>query len=207
MKKSLLILSIFAFQFCFSQINFSVKAHLLVPTSTGNWSGINQALHNTYNENGKNNVGYNLGLSCKIPLVGTGFFVMPEVYYTSLKNEFNDPNYNTTIAANTNRIDVPLLVGANVIGQYFGVYAGPVLEFNLKDNASYNDFISLKNSKEMNVGYQIGAQITLDKIIISGRFEGSFSNDERAFINSRTNNEIEYTQSQKILYIGLGYKF
>jgi hypothetical protein len=207
MKKVFLIVSIFALNNFSAQTQLSVKAHLIVPSSSSNWSDINKAMLNTYSESGKNSMGYNIGLSAKAKLPGNSFFLMPEVYYTEFKNEFVEPTYNTKLAANTKRIDVPIVLGTNIFENYFSVFAGPVAQFNLKSNDTFNDIIIKKNNAQFNLGYQIGAEISVEKIIISGRYEGSFSKDERQFINNSTGTEINYTNSQNVLYLGLGYIF
>jgi hypothetical protein len=49
---------------------------------------------------------------------------MPEVYYTHFKNEFT--TQNTTFDMKSNRIDVPVLLGYNLLGNMLGVFVGPV---------------------------------------------------------------------------------
>ncbi|MBS1572511.1 MAG: hypothetical protein JST62_08980 [Bacteroidetes bacterium] len=207
MKKVFLAVSIIVLNSLSAQTQLSVKAHLIVPTSSSNWSDINKAMLTTYSESGKNSMGYNIGLSAKTKLPGNSFFLMPEVYYTEYKNEFVEPSYNTNLVANTKRIDVPVLLGANIFENYFSVFVGPIAHINLKSNDTFNDIVISKNNTQFNLGYQIGAEISIEKIIISGRYEGSFSKDDRQFINNSTGTEINYTNSQNVLYLGLGYIF
>ena len=55
---------------------------------------------------------------------------MPEIYYTNFSNEVtvaNEVNSEaTTIKAKSSRVDIPVLVGVNVLGDLLSAYAGPV---------------------------------------------------------------------------------
>jgi hypothetical protein len=156
-------------------------------------------------QNGKNSVGYNVGLSGKFSLA-TRFFIMPEVYYTEFNNEFTVNSTHTTLVAKNKRVDVPLLAGMDVVNQYFAVFAGPVAIFKLKNNSTFNDYQEI-TTKDFTVGYQLGGQISIEKFIISGRYQGSFSRDERNYINQQTNQNIQYDNSPNLLLLGLGYQF
>jgi hypothetical protein len=206
MKKSLLILGFLAFQFGNSQVKLSAKAHLAFPSSSSSWKDMQATLGNTFDEKGENKLGFNVGLSSKISLPVNSIFFMPEVYYTEFKNSFTLGKNNTVLEAKTQRIDVPLLVGVDLVKEYFGVFAGPVALFQLNKENWYNDFQETK-AKKFALGYQLGAQITIDKLILSGRYEGAFSREERKFINQQTSQEIIYDNSPGVLLLGIGYQF
>ncbi|WP_187477331.1 hypothetical protein [Amniculibacterium sp. G2-70] len=206
MKKLILLLTIATAGICSAQAKFSIKANLAVPTASSTWKDVSSSLGTTYDESGKNSVGYNVGLSSKISLPGTSFFVMPEIYYTEFKNNFTESKTNTTLSANNKRVDVPVLVGMDLVGEYFGVYAGPVALFKLKNNKWYNDFEEF-NTKKFALGYQLGAQLTIKNLIVSGRYEGTFNREERNFINQQTGQDIVYDNSPSLLFLGLGYQF
>jgi hypothetical protein len=123
----------------FAQVNFGVKANLLYRSDSPSWTSIKNGSTTVYNDKGKNSAGYNFGVSAKIdtPL---GIFVQPELYYTTFKNKFTDPLTNTTIEAKNNRVDLPVLVGYNVLGKMLGIYAGPVASYNLSTDNQWNDF-------------------------------------------------------------------
>lgn len=131
---------------------------------------------------------------------------MPEIYYTTLKSEFTLPdNTGTTLEVKSNRVDVPVLLGYNVLGDMFGVFVGPVASYNLSTDNQFNDF--RENAKnEFTVGYQFGTQVQLQKFIINGRYEGAFTDDQRDFINS-SNQVIRYDSRPSMLILGLGYQF
>ena len=97
-------------------------------SQTGSGFGIKGGLN--YNSNGKyfkdaelvlsdplNNWGYNLGLFGKFE-VGP-LFIRPELVYTQLNSEINSVQFRTE------RLDVPVLVGLNILGPVVSVFAGP----------------------------------------------------------------------------------
>ena len=103
-------------------------------------------------------------------------------------------------------VDVPVLLGYNVMGDMLGIFLGPVASYNLSSDNQFNDF--KENAKDdFTVGYQFGAQLQLQKFIINGRYEGAFTDDQRDFINTRTNQTIRYDSRPSMLILGLGYQF
>ncbi|HAI81999.1 MAG TPA: hypothetical protein DCL65_13370 [Chryseobacterium sp.] len=191
--------------FASAQVKLSGRANLLFKTDKPTWENISNTATGAYNESGKNNAGFNFGLSAKVNLP-LSLFLMPEIYYTTLKSEFTEPISNTTLEVKSNRVDVPVLLGYNVLGDTFGVFAGPVASYNLSTDNQFNDF--KENAKnDFTVGYQFGAQVQLQKFIINGRYEGAFTDDQRDFINNNTNQTIRYDSRPSMLILGLGYQF
>ena len=189
--------------FASAQVKVSGRANLLFKTDKPTWENISNTATGTYNESGKNNAGFNFGLSAKVNLP-LSLFLMPEIYYTTLKSEFTEPG-GTTLEVKSNRVDVPVLLGYNVLGDMFGVFVGPVASYNLSTDNQFNDF--RENAKnEFTVGYQFGTQVQLQKFIINGRYEGAFTDDQRDFINS-SNQVIRYDSRPSMLILGLGYQF
>lgn len=190
--------------FASAQVQVSGRANLLFKTDKPNWKNISNTASGAYNESGKNNAGFNFGLSAKVNLP-LSLFLMPEIYYTTLKSEFTEPG-GTTLEVKSNRVDVPVLLGYNVLGDMFGVFVGPVASYNLSSDNQFNDF--RENAKnDFTVGYQFGAQVQLQRFIINGRYEGAFTDDQRDFINNNTNQTIRYDSRPSMLILGLGYKF
>ena len=189
--------------FASAQVKVSGRANLLFKTDKPTWENISNTATGAYNESGKNNAGFNFGLSAKVNLP-LSLFLMPEIYYTTLKSEFTEPG-GTTLEVKSNRVDVPVLLGYNVLGDMFGVFVGPVASYNLSTDNQFNDF--RENAKnEFTVGYQFGTQVQLQKFIIIGRYEGAFTDDQRDFINS-SNQVIRYDSRPSMLILGLGYQF
>lgn len=187
----------------FAQVSLGVKANLLYRSDSPSWTTIKNGINDV--TKGKNSVGYNFGLSAKIdtPL---GIFLQPELYYTTFKNEFTDPVTNTTIKAKSNRVDLPVLVGYNILGKMLGIYAGPVASYNLSTDNQWNDFKE-NATKDFTVGYQFGAQATISKLVFSARYEGAFSKDQREFIDNNTNTTVRYDGRPNLLMFGIGYNF
>jgi len=198
--------------FASAQISLAAKANVAIPTSSASWKNFKTAASNTVEQNGKNITGFNVGLSLKIDLP-TALYVMPEIYYTNFSNEVtvqNDVNSTqTTIKAKNSRVDIPVLVGVNVLGNLLSAYAGPVGSFNLAKSDDFDNFVQKVDAKEFTVGYQLGVQSEIKKIILSARYEGAFSKDQRKFINNvaGSNQEIDYDNRSSLFLIGLGYKF
>ncbi|MCX8534526.1 outer membrane beta-barrel protein [Chryseobacterium luquanense] len=198
--------------FASAQISLAAKANVAIPTSSASWKNFKTAASNTVEQNGKNITGFNVGLSLKIDLP-TALYLMPEIYYTNFSNEVtvqNDVNAaQTTIKAKNSRVDIPVLVGVNVLGNLLSAYAGPVGSFNLAKSDNFDNFVQKVDAKEFTVGYQLGVQSEIKKIILSARYEGAFSKDQRKFINTvaGSSQEIDYDNRSSLFLLGLGYKF
>lgn len=191
-----------------AQIKFAGKANLLFKTDSPSWSNIKTTAGDAYSESGKNNVGFNVGLSAKVGLPAS-LFLMPEIYYTTFKSEITEPVTGTTLEAKSNRVDVPVLLGYNILGDNLGIFAGPVASYNLAANEQFKDFKE-NAMKEFTVGYQFGAQVQLQKLILNAKYEGAFSKDQRTFINNNVandaSNEIRYDSRPSLFMVGIGYE-
>lgn len=189
--------------FASAQISLAGKANLIFPTGSPSWKNIKGTVNEAIDGEGKNNVGFNVGLSLKASLPAS-FFLMPELYYTNFKNEFTTSN--TTFDIKSSRIDLPVLVGHKVLGDMLGVFVGPVASYNLSKEDTFNDF--KENARDnFTVGYQFGAQLEIKKLILNAKYEGAFSKDERKFISSVSGEEIRYDNRPKLFMVGVGYKF
>lgn len=205
MKKVFSIALIGISMFASAQISLAGKANLIFPTGSPTWKNISGTVNNAIENKGSNNVGFNVGLSLKVNLP-TSFFLMSELYYTHFKNEFTDPVSNTSFDVKSNRVDLPVLLGHNVLGNTLGVFVGPVASYNLSKDNTFNDFKeNVKNN--FTVGYQFGAQLEIKKLIVNAKYEGAFSKDTRNFINKVSGEEIRYDNRPNLFMVGLGYKF
>ncbi|SFI86512.1 Outer membrane protein beta-barrel domain-containing protein [Kaistella treverensis] len=204
MKKILSTVLVGASLLSTAQVTFAGKANLLFKTDSPSWKNIKSSAVSAYDQSGKNNVGFNVGLSAKIDLPAS-LFVMPEIYYTTFKNEFTVPETSTTIEAKSNRVDVPVLLGYRLLGDNLGVFIGPVASYNLSSDNQYNDF--KENAlKDFTLGYQFGAQVQIQKLILNARYEGAFTEDQREFINSTNNEVIRYDSRPSLFMVGIGYQ-
>jgi opacity protein-like surface antigen len=203
MKKVFSITLIGFSLFASAQISLAGKANLIFPTGSPSWKNIKGTVNDAIDGEAKNNVGFNVGLSLKVNLP-MAFFAMPELYYTNFKNEFTTAN--TTFDIKSSRVDLPVLVGHKVLGDMLGVFVGPVASYNLSKEDTFNDF--KENARDnFTVGYQFGAQLEIKKLIVNARYEGSFSKDERNFINKVSGEEVRYDNRPNLFMVGLGYKF
>lgn len=212
MKKILSIALLSSAIYASAQISFAAKANVLIPTSSATWKNFKTAATDAVSQKGKNITGFNVGLSMKIDLP-TALYVMPEIYYSNFNNEvtvLNDANADqTTIKAKTSRIDVPVLLGYNLLGDMLSAYVGPVASFNLAKDDNFENFVQKVNAKEFTLGYQLGVQSEIKKLILSAKYEGAFSKDQRKFVNTvaGSNQEINYDNRSSLFMLGLGYKF
>ena len=108
----------------------------------------------------------------------------------------------------SNRVDVPVLLGYNLLGDNLGVFLGPVASYNLASENQYDDFKenALNN---FTVGYQFGAQAKIQKLIFNVRYEGAFTKDQREFINNNSgvDETIRYDTRPSLFMVGIGYQF
>ena len=195
-----------------AQISFAAKANVMIPTSSASWKNLKTATTTAIEQKGKNITGFNAGLSMKVKLP-VALYVMPEIYYSTFNNEVtvaNDINTEqTTIKAKSSRVDIPVLLGYNLLGDMLSAYAGPVASINLAKDENFDNFVQRVNAKDFTLGYQIGLQSEISKLIISAKYEGAFSKDQRKFVNTvaGSNQQIDYDNRASLFMLGLGYKF
>ena len=210
MKKLISTLAIFVGMMAYSQVTFGLRANALLDTSSASWENFKGAVNTAVDTKGGNSTGFNVGLAAKVDFPVSGWFVMPEIYYTSFKKSVETTG-DVEIEAKSNRIDVPVLVGHNFLLGKLAAFVGPVASYNLSTDNTYADFKE-NGTKEFTVGYQIGAQATLSKFVVNARYEGAFSKDSRKFINtvadaSGNNTEIRYDNRPSMFILGIGYNF
>lgn len=206
MKKLISTVGVLASVFAYSQVTFGVRANALFNTSSASWDNLKGTFNGAIDSKGDNAAGFNVGLAAKIGSPVGGWFVMPEIYYTSFKNK--NTVEGVELEAKSNRIDVPVLVGHNFLLGKLAAFVGPVASYNLSTDKTYANF--KENAKnEFTVGYQFGAQATLSKFVVNARFEGAFSKDSRNFISTVVGDEreIRYDNRPSMFILGIGYNF
>jgi len=207
MKKLISTLAIFLGVMAYSQVTFGLRTNVLLDTSSASWENFKGAVNTAVDTKGGNSTGFNVGLAAKVDFPVSGWFVMPEIYYTSFKKSVETTG-DVEIEAKSNRIDVPVLVGHNFLLGKLAAFVGPVASYNLSTDNTYADFKE-NGTKEFTVGYQIGAQATLSKFVLNARYEGAFSKDSRKFISAVAGNETEirYDNRPSMFILGIGYNF
>ncbi|QCX53227.1 outer membrane beta-barrel protein [Elizabethkingia sp. JS20170427COW] len=206
MKKLILGAFIVATTFAQAQVKFGVRANALFNTSSSSWSDISSTAKGAFTSP-KDVSGFNVGLSAKVKLPVISLFVMPEVYYTNFKSKstFVPEGSSSAIEleAKSNRLDIPVMVGYDIIGP-LSAFVGPVFSTNLSKGKTFDGFKE-EGAKDFSVGYQFGANVNISKLVINARYEGSFSKDQRKFINNFT--EVNYDNRPSFFIVGLGYNF
>ncbi len=145
--------------------------------------GINYAGNGDFFDSAENaiqspdrNVGYHLGLYGKL---GGKLYLRPELVYTSTTSGYDEGDLKL------NKLDVPVLVGLNVIGP-LNVFAGPAFQYIL--NSKF-DGVTIDNiENDLTVGLNIGAGISFGKFGLDVRYERGFSENELDFIDTNIGN-------------------
>ncbi len=147
-----------------------------------------------------NKAGFHLGMWAKFDVLG--LYVRPEFVYTQLNNSYDNTNRNVNTKFQTKKIDIPILIGAKIVGTLH-VFAGPSFQFITKTDFSQSDFTNIKK-KDFTAGLQLGAGLDLGRIGVDVRWEKGFSNDvDGEFANTNINvdnrpNQIIFSLSYKL---------
>jgi len=203
MKKLISTIGVLASVFAYSQVTFGLRANALFNTSSASWDNLKGTFNDAVDSKGDNTSGFNVGLAAKIGSPVGGWFVMPEIYYTSFKNK--NTVDGVELEAKSDRIDVPVLLGHNFLLGKLAAFVGPVASYNLSTDKTYASFKEDARN-EFTVGYQFGAQATLSKFVVNARYEGAFSKDTRIF-KSVAGQEIRYDNRPSMFILGIGYNF
>lgn len=171
MKNSLLCLVfLFVSASCFAQ--FGVKAGLNF-NSNGELKEVVTVGENIIEKSGDAKIGYHIGAYYNIDL--GKLYLRPEVVYTKTKSEYQSNAYDMS------KIDVPVLLGLEVIGP-LSVFAGPSFQYTL-DNDFENATISdVKN--DITAGFNFGAMVKIGNLGLDVRYERGFTENEVSILDS-----------------------
>ncbi len=130
-----------------------------------------------YKNEGKGKSGFNIGLYGKLDL--GPIYLRPELVYTKTTSEYvlNSENVDYKIS----KIDVPVLVGINIIGP-LNVFAGPAFQYYLDNDLEGLNFEDIEN--EFSIGINIGASVELGRLGIDVRYERGLSENEANWSNA-----------------------
>lgn len=118
------------------------------------------------------NMGYHVGVFGKL---GNKVYLRPELVYTSTTSGYNEGDLKL------NKLDVPVLVGLNVIGP-LNIFAGPAFQYIL--NSKF-DGVTIDNiENDFTVGLNIGAGVSFGKFGLDLRYERGFNENEIKFIDN-----------------------
>lgn len=181
----------------------ALKANALYSLEPTFWRGIQNIegnINQIFNHQGTHISGASLGFSLKTNLPIVNLYLMPELYYTRFQS-IEVPH--SGIRFSDNRIDFPVLIGYNLLGDNLSLFTGPVVSFNVSRDRGYN--FEKNISKNLSMKYQFGAEAEFSRIIINLRFEGAFTRTQQSFINAQSGIKIQNENTQKMLILGLGY--
>lgn len=136
-------------------------------------------------------MGYHIGVFGQ---VGKSLFLRPELIYTKTKSSYDGADFDMS------KIDVPVLVGARVLG-ILKVFAGPDFQYILNTDLQDIELGDVENN--FTVGLHIGAGVDLGNLGIDLRYERGLSSNE-ANIVGLPDQRLDTRTSQFIL--GLSVK-
>lgn len=175
MKNNLLCLALLLVSAsCFAQ--FGVKGGLNF-NSTGELrlQDVVNAGENIIEDSGDAKIGYHVGAYYEINF--SKLYLRPEIVYTKTKSEYNSNAYDMS------KIDVPVLVGIDVIGP-LSIFAGPAFQYTLDNDLENLTVSDVKN--DITVGFNFGAAVKIGNIGLDVRYERGFSENEASILD--TNN-------------------
>ena len=198
MKKLLLVsFALFSMSAFAQDIDFGLKAGMAYNTD----NGVLKALDGAYQQKGKGSMGFQVGGMMRIKAIG--FYVQPEVLYTSFKNEYDAGGVKK------NRIDIPVNVGKTFALGLVQVQTGPVLSINLKDKIDGSEFNNVEANKtdNMSLGWQVGTGVNIKNLNFDVRYEFGLGKTSSEFIQNQTGTNFKTEDRINMLNISVGYFF
>jgi hypothetical protein len=154
------------------------------------------------------NLGYHVGGFFRASLLGV--FIQPELYFSSISNEFKVENISGSSTAEQlakqkiGRMDVPVLVGVRL--GTFRLGLGPVGSIVVADQTDLQDITGYETKlKSATFGYQLGAGVDIWKICIDLRYEGNLTKlGDHLDIGGRTIN-LDNRVRQVLISLGITF--
>lgn len=174
--KSILLSAIFTFigliAFAQKDSGFGIKAGVNYNQSGDLTANVGNAAEDVI-QGADGKFGYHVGIFGKIEIAR--LYVRPELIYTKASSSYDIDGDNTY---STSKIDVPILVGINLIGPVH-VFAGPALQATLKSDFENFSINNLEN--DFTVGLHLGVGVNLGKLGLDVRYERGLSENEATF--------------------------
>lgn len=207
MKKAIIAVLLLSSSLALSQSSeFGIKGGLNYG-STGDITTFSDFITD-FQINGEDRVGYHIGLYGRLELAD--LFVQPEVLYTKLTTEYNFGGVNGFQVGDYNfsKIDVPILVGVNILGP-IDLKAGPSFQYIINSDFDGIDIDLRDPENSFTFGYQIGAGVSLGQLGFDIRYEGPLSNNDTLAVDTLSDPETNFTidarPSQWILSISYAF--
>lgn len=206
MKKIILITCLAVFFLNGSaQIDFGIKAGLNISNVKAS-----EVLTDDFRINpaASGNMGYHVGGFLRASLAG--IFIQPELYFSSLSNEFKVEDISGAGTAEQlgkqkiGRMDVPVLVGVKL--GTFRLGLGPVGSIIVSEQSDLTDITGYEATlKSATFGYQLGAGVDFWKATLDLRYEGNLTKlGDHLDIGGHT---INLDNRVRQIIISLGIKF
>ncbi|HSP12698.1 MAG TPA: outer membrane beta-barrel protein [Salegentibacter sp.] len=175
--KKLIIIAVFlaGTSLMAQETEFGIKGGLNYGAS-GDYENVNEGAEDFRSsfEEGENKTGFHVGAYSKFGILG--FFLQPEVMYTSLTTQYESFDYKL------NKIDAPVLVGANIFGP-LSIKAGPSFQYILNNELEETSFEIGEVENDITIGYQLGAGLNFGRLGFDLRYENAFS-ENTAFVET-----------------------
>lgn len=175
----------------YAQGTFGIKGGLNYG-ATGEYEQVSQVVGDVGSiENGKDRAGFHLGAFGRVGLLG--FFLQPELVYTSLTTEYNNFDYKL------NKLDAPILLGVNLLGP-LNIKAGPSFQYVLSNKLEGSNSEISEVDEQITMGFQAGAGLNIGRFGFDLRYEGGFKENNAVGDMALDNNiRIDSRTSQWIL--------
>lgn len=150
-------------------------------------------------EGSKGKVGYHVGVFGKIELAK--IYIRPEAIYTRTTSTYDINGTSTDF--DIAKIDVPVLVGINLVGPLH-VFAGPAFQYQVENDLE--GFSINEAEKDFTVGLHAGIGVNLGRLGLDVRYERGFSDNEANFIGNNVENidgRVDSRPSQVIFGLSL----
>lgn len=132
-------------------------------------------------EGSSGKIGYHVGVFGKIEL--TKIYIRPEAVYTRTTSNYDVDGTSTDF--NISKIDVPVLLGINLIGPLH-VFAGPAFQYQVENDLEGFSINEAEN--DFTVGLHAGVGVNLGRLGLDVRYERGFSDNEANFIGNNVSN-------------------
>jgi len=201
MKKVIVLIALFVGIISVSaQVKFGAKAGV----NYNNFGDVKTVVGDILETKADGKSGYHVGVWAKTQVPVLGVYIRPEFVYTQLKTNYASESLEV------NKIDVPVLIGAKLVGPVHG-FVGPAFQFVLDSDYSLEDVKDIETD-DFSLGMQVGVGVELGKLGIDVRWERGLSKNETKYSKLAAGEgsaldafEID-TRPNQIIF-GLSYEF
>jgi hypothetical protein len=194
--KKLLILGMLLFTVYSASAQFTLGPRVALTSSNLN------VRENAVNvQEGDAEFGYQFGLFMRVKVPVVGFYIQPELLFSSTSSTVTSGASNVDL--NFNRIDVPVMIGAK-IGP-LRINAGPAFSFLTSAETDVSGLVvDVKdNYSNTSVGFQAGLGVDILKFVIDLKYEGALSQKFGETITAGGNSfQTDERSSQIVLAVG-----